>query len=344
MLSQEDKQKILSEFPDIKLSYDTIVHKKVYNFELILAIPCGIKCFAWFTIFNNNYVCILIELGNNKNKEIKNIRIINTCFSKSLCYGTILYGTIFNHMNTSFFSIEDIFLYKNKCFSRENWITKFNKIINILKNDITQVAYNNHFTVFALPNITHLNENMDIILKNDIKYKIQCIQYYKINQLNSYSSLQFDKFNKIDNIIEVIEPMKREIVPKFVVPKFIVLEVRPDIQNDIYNLYCLNNVFCGIACVPDFKTSVELNKLFRNIKENFDLDKLEESDDEDEFENQKPDKFVYLDKAFKMTCYYNKKFKKWIPITITEDKQLSSINDITIFVKNILSKTSKKYT
>jgi len=341
MLTEDDKHKILSEFPDIKLSYETIVHKKVYNSDIILSIPCGIKCFAWFTIFNNKYVCILIELENNKNKQIKNIRIINTCFSKTLCYGTILYGTFFNHMNSNFFSIEDIFVYKNTSLSGENWINKFNKIIHLLNCDIKQVAYNNNFTVFALPIISRLNENMDIILKRDVKYKIHCIQYYNSNQPNSYSSLKFDKF---DNITEDIGTKEtKETKETKVVPNFIVLEVRPDIQNDIYNLYCLNNVFCGIACVPDFKTSVMLNKLFRNIKENIDLDKLEESDDEDEFENQNVDKFVYLDKAFKMTCYYNKRFKKWIPLTITDDKPVSSINDITNFVKNIISKTTKKY-
>ena len=40
-----------------------------------------------------------------------------------------------------------------------------------------------------------------------------------------------------------------------------------------------------------------MNKIFRNIKENDKLDALEESDDEDEFENDKSDKFVYLDKS-----------------------------------------------
>ena len=37
-----------------------------------------------------------------------------------------------------------------------------------------------------------------------------------------------------------------------------------------------------------------MNSLFRNIKENGNLDLLEESDDEEEFENIALDKFVYL--------------------------------------------------
>jgi hypothetical protein len=56
-----------------------------------------------------------------------------------------------------------------------------------------------------------------------------------------------------------------------------------------------------------------LNKLFRNIKENDNLDTLEESDDEQEFECEDEDKFVYLDRKFNMSCVFNRKFKMWVP-------------------------------
>ena len=38
-----------------------------------------------------------------------------------------------------------------------------------------------------------------------------------------------------------------------------------------------------VACIPNYKTSMMMNALFRNIKENRNLDLLEESDDEEEF-------------------------------------------------------------
>ena len=97
------------------------------------------------------------------------------------------------------------------------------------------------------------------------------------------------------------------------------LLVKPDIQNDIYHLYSFNELdktysnYVGIAAVPDYSTSVLLNKEFRNIKENNNLDALEESDDEDEFENNKEDRFVYLEKECMFNCVFNYKFKKWIP-------------------------------
>jgi hypothetical protein len=98
-----------------------------------------------------------------------------------------------------------------------------------------------------------------------------------------------------------------------------VLMVKPDIQNDIYHLYSYDELsktyanYVGIASIPDYKTSVLLNKVFRNIKENDNLDALEESDDEDEFENDKEDRFVSLEKECKFKCVFNYKFKKWTP-------------------------------
>ena len=59
-----------------------------------------------------------------------------------------------------------------------------------------------------------------------------------------------------------------------------------------------------------------MNTLFRNIKENNNLDALEESDSEEEFENENIDKFVYLDKSYLMLCKFHQKFKKWVPIKV----------------------------
>ena len=38
MLSEQEKEQILSELPNIKLSYENIIHKKVYS-DFVLAIP-----------------------------------------------------------------------------------------------------------------------------------------------------------------------------------------------------------------------------------------------------------------------------------------------------------------
>jgi hypothetical protein len=233
-------------------------------------------------------------------------------------------------MNNNFFSIEDIFLNKDKDCSRENWFNKFKIISDILKKDIKQISYNNNFIVFGLPIISKSHKDFNENIINNIKYKLSSIQYRNLNKCNNYLILSYDIFLRDENInLEKtlkVEEKNKEIkqqniekveinTKKEIAYKQNIFMVKPDIQNDVYHLY-LENEYKGVAGVPDYKTSVMLNNLFRNIKENIDLDALEESDDDEEFENNNLDKFVYLERSYKMICNFNKKFKKWVPIKV----------------------------
>jgi hypothetical protein len=53
-----------------------------------------------------------------------------------------------------------------------------------------------------------------------------------------------------------------------------------------------------------------MNALFRNIKENRNLDALEESDDEEE----ELTPLVDLNKCMPMLCAFNHRFKRWQPV------------------------------
>ena len=86
-----------------------------------------------------------------------------------------------------------------------------------------------------------------------------------------------------------------------------------DIQNDIYHLYNDNNSYVDVVYIPNYKTSVYMNSLFRNIRENNNLDYTEESDDDDDFMDTRPDKYVDLSKKIQLKFIYNKKFRKWVP-------------------------------
>ena len=101
-----------------------------------------------------------------------------------------------------------------------------------------------------------------------------------------------------------------------------IFKVMADINPDIYYLFTSNDGtgdYYDIAFVPDYKTSVMMNKLFRNIKENDNLDAIEESDDESDFEDTREDKYVYLDRSINIKCHYNYKFKRWVPISLASE-------------------------
>jgi len=114
-----------------------------------------------------------------------------------------------------------------------------------------------------------------------------------------------------------------------------IFKVKAGLAADNYLLYTANDSLYDTAIISSYKCSVMMNALFRNIKENTNLDLLEESDDEDEFENTEIDKFVDLDKTFHMECVYSKKFKKWQPVKIVSEKVLpTSLKELPLLLKN----------
>jgi hypothetical protein len=287
-----------------------------------------------------------MELAGDKN--IIDIKHVNACFSNELSYGTILYGTLFTHLGNRFFTIENIFSYKDELIERANWSFKMEKIKKMLKYDLKQCAYNNSFIVFGLPIICRTNDELQNKLQN-IKYKINSIQYRLNNKTDNYLFITYDNYinhKDIPVVNKYVQPQLQENpVEKIIVKQQVkrkasgkpfgevVFLIKADIQNDIYNLYCLDQNFKeeqhSIAHVPDYNTSVMMNKLFRIIKENNNLDALEESDDEEEFENEDISKFVHLDKSYKMICQYNHKFKKWTPIKLAnEDNKIITNYDL----------------
>jgi hypothetical protein len=298
---------MIQEFPreNIKLSYENMVHKKVYDCDWVVAVPQGKKCFAWFTM---NYetcqpVCWLVS------SDYKMVKPIVACFDKRLSIGTILYGTVFQYEKNQVFTVEDILFYKGQNKVHTVYKEKLECLYRIFEKEINQTAiYGEQFTIFGLP-----------IMKSNFAELLQCIAslQYKI------SHIQYRYLNKGTNVeaiscLQYIKPSAHFMQYKNNTLVEAVFRVKPDIQNDIYHLFVYHagnrDHYYDIAFIPDYKTSVMMNRLFRIIKENANLDALEESDDEEEFESERVDKFVHLDKVVLMSCQYNWKFKRWVPV------------------------------
>jgi hypothetical protein len=94
-----------------------------------------------------------------------------------------------------------------------------------------------------------------------------------------------------------------------------VFAVTPDEQYDVYHLHAYRNsqeprVQIGVAGIPSLRLSALLNRLFRNIRENDNIDYVEESEDEDDFEEAV---FTFKDRVLLMECTFDSKTKKWVP-------------------------------
>ena len=288
-----DKYYYINRLPELKLSYDTILHKKVYA-DLYAIIPKGNKVLAWFTYDNNKNVCLIMYL--NKFNNITHIEYGTVCFDKVLSYGTIIYGTYFKYQNSGFITCEDIHYFKGNNIEESTYREKLNIFGDIFKNYLQQKAYNNNFIIFGLPFIDSKLNNVFSKIK-EMPYSVSNITFYHNDKSKNIGYL----LNKQDNYIENI------------------FKIKADVEQDIYSLYCKgynSDYFYGYAGIFDYKTSVMMNNYYRKIKENKNLDLLEMSDDEEEFENIEDDKFVNLKKILYMKCRFNRKFKKWQPIEI----------------------------
>jgi hypothetical protein len=286
-----DRQYFIKRLPPIELFYDTTLHRKVRT-DTYSLIPNGTKVLAWFTYYQNSNVCMLMHL--NKYNIIINVEQITVCFDCKLSYGTILFGTYFTHLNMNLISCEDIYYYKGKNVQNLNYKQRFELLQTIFANSLQQKAYTKEFVIFGLPFMTN-NLHKAFTKIKELEYPIHAI------------SCRYWNTDKPEGILL----NKQNIVSECI------FKVSACMEQDIYNLYCKgykSDELYNLAGIFDYKTSVMMNNLFRTIKENANLDRLEESDDETEFEDISEDKFVNLKKIVYMKCIFNKKFCKWKPV------------------------------
>lgn len=315
-----DIQGILDDFHqyNFELCYEITTHKKVYNADVILAIPEGTKCFAWFTTYKESNLCVIInnDTTNNDNKS----KIVKAGFTDKLCYGTIFYGTSFKHNKMDCFCIEDIYYYKGKYIGNINYSEKLRTIKDIFETSLSQIAPIKSYTIFGLPFIT---SDIDTMLRDVplLPYKVSEIKfrYFDKTKIRKIMSMKYFSSSNSKKIRAIFK-------------------VTPDMEPDIYNLFIYNNgkfEYYDVAHISDYNTSKMMNKLFRNIKENDNLDTIEESDSETEFEDSRYDKYVYLNRELKIVCDFNNKFKRWSPVSLAKNTdKVANLSMINALLKN----------
>jgi len=314
LLSLQEKNCLLERLPEIELSYDNILHRKVHA-DVFVVIPKGKKALLWFTYWKNQNVCFTLTL--NERGNICDVSNYPVCFEKELSLSTLLYGTLFENDGLTHFSCENIYYYKGFFTGNYNYLKKLALFRELFTYFIKQTAYTNKFLVVGLPVMKRdFQEALDYI--KELPYQVYGIQMYYM-----YSRVYKNHMDKT-NTSEGIYLIKQVQLPEAY------FNVKATLQSDIYNLYCYDHTHkydkpYGIAMISSYKSSVMMNSLFRTIKENANLDLLEESDNEDEFENTNESKFVDLDKSIIMKCVFLKKFRKWQPMECIKEKDRGKI-------------------
>jgi hypothetical protein len=357
MLTYDEKALLLKRLPSFELSYETILHKKVCG-DVFMLIPKGKKAILWITYWKGQNICILMPFNYSGNISINEVELYQLCFSNEIAYGTLIYGTVFSVNNMKHFTFENIIYYKGNNTEKYSFNQQMNVFSNIFKNkEITQTIYTKKFIVVGMPVMCN-NYDEALKIKTTLPYSVYAVNVYNLNSYigflviknelvqkelgkrevykNELFQNELDKQEVYKNELGKQEVYKNgvykngvyknEVVKKEFGKREVFFKVKATIEADIYHLYCANTeTMYGVAMIPSYKTSVMMNSLFRNIKENSNLDLLEESDSEEEFENIDDCKFVDINKTLIMKCSYMSKFRKWQPISVTN----ANVNIVT---------------
>jgi hypothetical protein len=322
--------------PKLELSYETVFHKKVSAlYDVCVSIPIGKRQFAWFTYDEGDDVCYLMDLA--RDGKIGQISQLNTACNQPLSLGTILYGTLCEIDGLKFFVADDIYYYKGIYIKQRSFGEKMGFLRDVITNHLLPQFSDISSVVFKMACMETLSEKDDIesqafyeTAMNKSAYVSHHLQFRSTTQIMPYLNHTF-KARAFTSATAVTEP-------KIYIPRNdldfgsnaykteAVFRVMADIQSDIYLLYAYNDAaetkfdFVDIAYIGSFKDRVFMNSLFRNIRENLNIDYGEESEDEDMFQNTNVDKYVDLKREYRMVCAFHQKFKKWVPLRTVDAK------------------------
>jgi len=353
LLSQRDLETVTSRIGQIPIAYEADYYCNLINTtsypELVLAIPYGKKFCVYFSYHADQDVCYLIEL--NREKVPVRLSIVDIPFKQELSLGTLLYGTFIpvntlaNQSSTDgrhLFMIEDIYLWKG--MSTENMM--FSKRLGYIQTlfDTYGLVNTSSPLQFYLPTMWYMTINtfpkneleQKVLLsyysrKDTIIYQVHHLQMRNVQVQSPYLNVQIGLTNtnlakELISNIHVCPYTHDYFKPAYKNPATFI--VKSSSKYDIYHLYCMNPnheaVFYGLAGIPDMKTSVLMNLLFRNLKENMNLDYIQESDDEDDVHPEVKD----MNQQIHMICEFHMNIKKWVPTKVVTGNDVVKLNDL----------------
>ena len=329
-LSYNQLSYLLKRYPKFELSYETMSQNgNLNNYNICIAIPNGKKIFVWNTYFNSVDISYLLEI--NREKKVNKGTIIKKYPIHPMSHGTIVYGTLITEENYSkkFMIIEDIYYYQGIFIKNVSYQNK----LAYIKEYITSMNEIEHDVIFALPYMweyqnkdSELPFTIEPNILNIIGYVPHHLQYRSLDNIVPYINVSFNKINltapKISNkTIFDLPSYRSRYTMDFTKPQYkynTIFEIKADIEFDIYHLFAYGAkakpIYYGVMYIADYNTSIMLNKVFRKIRENDNLDYIEESEDEEDFQNTNIDKYVDINKIVLFECKFHRKFKKWYPV------------------------------
>lgn len=335
---------LLERLPKFELSYETISHKKVSPdlHNIAMAIPHGKKYYAWFSYDIAEDTLYIMEL--NKEKRITKIQKMPHSIGVRWSVGTLLYGVLLQTDTTAdaIFVVEDLLQFQGFPMKNMTWGEKLPLLCQLFEAGGGDIGAPIRF---KLPAIWAYRGDCDETTIPDrfreLPYQVHHIQYRSLCEIAPLLNfpiksplLSAKSRPPLAMAATAAQPARTSILdsvtimrsaPCYTKPQYrlpTIFHVCADIQYDIYHLFAYGKakslVYYDLAYIPNYKVSVFMNGLFRNIRENRNLDSIEESDDEEDFQNVAEDKYVDLQRMLTIECRWHPKFRRWVPQCVVQ--------------------------
>ena len=346
----------------MKISYEINTYKKV-SADMFYIIPRGKKCIVWLTMYKNLPEAIFFDLDPKDHTKIKfvSIRTPHPRQQFDIVHfqgrGTVLYGTLLMYdspetCQQQLFAIENIHVYENQNVDSLTVIQKDELMYKLLSStsdtsiesysQSSQSRLQSRILFGVAVKYSSYSETLKAVnTPSIIPYPVYAIQGRFKNQTDNkyYQNCQtcqsrpptqqheqsYQRKFTTQSFTQSSMQQQVSVATTTTSTSTKIFMVKADPRVDTYRLRCpeTNVVEIEPAHVGDYKTSVFLNSIFRNVKENLSLDAAEESDDEESFqssqEKQEMGFIRYSDIEKAMVCSYNYKFKRWVPLRLESE-------------------------
>ena len=295
-----DMERVLCSAPNVERCYERL-HRKVQPDCYMLAAK-GQPGLLWFTLVGGRETCFLGSWGRGRGRGC-NWRPIWASYSSRLCAGTLIRGTVVACSANRVFACEDLLRYRGKDVGRATLTDKMPLLATLFRVDFARTQPPPPFIITKLPVWAASRAEADALVPT---------LPYSLYRVRAFSSLT----RGLQEIQDAGQPSAiRQLV----------LDVRARQVNDVYDLVCADGGVVGTAAVPSYARSVALNRIFRNVRENENLDLLEESEDEEIFQSVGPGRYVDLQKCVRMVCTRVPRYPRLEPVrAAAPDASLSS--------------------
>lgn len=329
-----------SRFPTIEVAYETDSNNKslTSQYNICMAIPTGRKQLLWFTHEpgSSKDAAYITDAGGTRFSNIE-----FEAHKRKISYGTIIAGTIVQISTNSsggeaaYFIINDIYMFEGIPTKSMTFAERLHYIIKLLES-VKGIRLH-----LCLPYMCAVTGSQDLLydplfydrVVGEAAYQTHHIQFrstaytlpYLNHNYNKQVSAVADKRALQPSMSQSEDRCARTDLDTKAALKLgqATFMVMADLQDDIYHLYAADAAgkytYIDIAFVATRADSVMLNSMFRNIRENANVELGEESEDEDTFQNTSPDKYVDLKKQVFIDCLYSARWKKWIPICVAPE-------------------------